>query len=344
MTDTHGLWGQETKHFHLLTPEHVLIAAESWGKRLTGKVMTLNSLENRVYEVELAAAHDFGKGFSPQHLILKFYRPGRWSKEQILEEHRFLTTLLEFEVPVVAPLEYQDSTLHLHVETGLWFALFPKVQGRLKDELIGDEIDQAARLIGRIHNIGSMGSFNHRLCLTPHSFIHQSKAELERIRPVDFSSFDYYLKLLEQCETLIKPAFAHLSVQRIHGDFHRGNIVWTSAGPMAVDFDDCLTGPIEQDLWLLFAGTDPDSLKDRERFLSAYKEMTRKDRIQTGLTEILRTMRMVHFNAWITKRWEDHSFQRIFPQFPTANYWDQQLIDLRIQMGLIQERLGMGLE
>lgn len=306
--------------------------------------MALNSLENRVYDVELASSQDFGKGFSANNVIVKFYRPGRWDEKQILEEHRFLETLTEFEVPVVAPLEFGGKTLHLHSATNLWFALFPKVQGRLKDELIKDEIDQAGRIIGRIHNIGSMGTFSHRFAFNPQTFITSSKVELEKLSPVEHISFTHYLKLLEQAESLIGPLFSQLQFQRIHGDFHRGNIVWTSAGPMAVDFDDCLTGPVEQDLWLLFPGQDPDSLKDRERFLDAYKEMTRKDHLKMNFTEVFRTMRMIHFNAWIAKRWEDHSFQRMFPHFPSANYWDQQLIDLRIQLGLIQERVGMGLE
>ncbi|HXH30172.1 MAG TPA: serine/threonine protein kinase [Bacteriovoracaceae bacterium] len=344
MSDTQGIWGAETRHFHLLTPDHVMAAAEMRGKRLTGRVMALNSLENRVYDVELAASEDFGKGFAPQNVILKFYRPGRWSEAQILEEHSFLNTLIEFEVPVVAPLEFNGKTLHLHQETNLWFTLFPKVMGRLKDELIKDEIDQVGRLIGRIHNIGSMGNFTHRLALSPTTFITRNMEALLQTNPVEHISFQHYLKLLEQLRPLLDPMFNHLPVQKLHGDFHRGNIVWTSAGPMAVDFDDCLTGPIEQDLWLLFPGQDPEGLKEKERFLDAYKEMTRKTQVRANLTEPLRTMRMVHFNAWIAKRWEDHSFQRIFPQFPSPSYWDQQLIDLRVQMGLIQDLAGMGFE
>jgi Ser/Thr protein kinase RdoA (MazF antagonist) len=338
-----GLWGEETKHFHLLTPDHVMDAAEAFGKRLTGRVMALNSLENRVYDVELATTLDFGKGFSLTNVILKFYRPGRWSEKQILEEHSFLATLTEFEVPVVPPIEFNGKTLHLHEETKLWFALFPKVQGRLKDELLKDEIEQVGRLIGRIHNIGSMGKFSHRLALNPKTFVEANRIQLEKVKPVDHISFSHYLKLLEQLQGILNPLFGHLETQRLHGDFHRGNIVWTSAGPMAVDFDDCLTGPVEQDLWLLFPGKDQYSLEDRDRFLSSYKEMTRKTHLKLNLTEALRSMRMVHFNAWIAKRWEDHSFQRVFPQFTSANYWDQELIDLRVQIGQLQD-IGMGLE
>ena len=337
MNESLGLWGQETKHFHMLTPDHVLAAAEIMKIRLTGRVITLNSLENRVYDVELAKKQDFGKGFSSDNLILKFYRPGRWSKEQIQEEHNFLISLIEFEVPVVAPIEIEGKTVHLHEETNLWFALFPKVQGRLKDELIKDELDQVGRLMARIHNIGSMGSFKHRLSLHPDTFIKASKTELEKIKPVEHQSFKYYLALLDQLHALLLPHFREMSVQRLHGDFHRGNIVWTSAGPMAVDFDDCLTGPPEQDLWLLLPGKDHYAQDDRDRFLAAYKEMTRKTDLRMNLTEPLRAMRMVHFNSWIAKRWEDHSFQRIFPQFTSPNYWDQELIDLRIQLSQIQE-------
>ncbi len=345
MDSPQSLWGQETKHFHLLTPDHVLEATETFGRRLTGRVLALNSLENRVYDVELAKEEDFGPGFSKTAVILKFYRPGRWSREQIQEEHNFLASLIEFEVPVVAALEFKGQTVHVHPETNLFFALFPKVQGRIKDEFNKEETEQAGRLIGRIHNVGSMGDFKHRLKLHPSTFIEASKIELARIKPVEHLSFRYYLDLLDQLNALLTPLFANLPVQRLHGDFHRGNIVWTSAGPMAVDFDDCLTGPIEQDLWLLFPGTDEYSIEDRDRFLKTYKEMTRKDHLRLPqLTEALRSMRMVHFNSWIAKRWDDHSFQRIFPQFPSANYWDQQLIDLRVQLSQIQERLGMDIE
>jgi Ser/Thr protein kinase RdoA (MazF antagonist) len=338
--DSAKIWGAETQHFHLLTPEHVMNAAEIYGKRLTGRIMALNSVENRVYDVELASTLDFGPGFSTTNVIVKFYRPGRWSEEQILEEHRFLQSLVEFEVPVVAPIEFNNRTLHRHEETNLWFTLFPKVQGRLKDEFNKEEIEQAGRLIGRIHNVGSMNNFSHRLSLNPQTFIESAKQELQMLKPVEHLSFQHYLTLLDQVLALINPMFKQLPTQRLHGDFHRGNIVWTSQGPLAVDFDDCLSGPVEQDLWLLVPGQDQDSVDDRDRFLSTYKEMTRRDHLRMEyFTEALRTMRMVHFNAWIAKRWDDHSFQRIFPQFPSASYWDQQLIDLRIQLGSIQERL-----
>jgi Ser/Thr protein kinase RdoA (MazF antagonist) len=184
-----------------------------------------------------------------------------------------------------------------------------------------------------------MGSFSHRLALNPTTFIEANRQALFESKPVPHVSFEHYLKLLEQLYQILNPIFANLTVQRLHGDFHRGNIVWTSAGPMAVDFDDCLTGPVEQDLWLLFPGKDQYSIDDRDRFLGAYKEMTRKEYLKMNLTEALRTMRMVHFNAWIAKRWDDSSFQKMFPQFTSANYWDQEMIDLRVQMSLLQDTM-----
>lgn len=332
-----NIWGQETRLFEQLTPEQIMTVAELFGERLTGKVLPLNSIENRVYEVELASAYEFGQGFSQHHLIIKFYRPGRWSKDQLLEEHRFLLSLNEFEVPVVAPLRLKNETLFFDDSTQLYFALFPKLQGRLKDELIKDEIDQAGRLIGRIHNIGSHGLFSHRLSFHPELFIQGAKANLIEAHDITSDSLKHYLDLLDPLTNLTTPLIERLPLQKIHGDFHRGNIVWTSHGPVAVDFDDILTGPIEQDLWLLFPGTDQESLEDRERFLSAYCEMTKKDYVSLKFIEVFRTMRMIHFNGWIAKRWADHSFQQLFPQFTSANYWDQQLIDLRVQMSLIQE-------
>jgi len=334
------IWGEETQFFHSLTPDQVFKASEILGKRLTGRVLTLNSLENRVYDVELAQDLDTNvtPGLSQRNVIVKFYRPGRWSQEQIKEEHFFLQQLVEFEVPAIAPLEIGGETLHYDEETKLSFALFPKVQGRLKDELNKEEIDQIGRIIGRVHNVGSMGNFTKRLNLNTETFIISHHRELQKTSFLsDKQSFRYYLDMLPMVAQVASPFIDQLQVQRLHGDFHRGNIVWTSTGPMVVDFDDCLTGPCEQDLWLLFPGKDEYSLTDRERFLSAYKEMTRKDHLKINLVEVFRTMRMIHFNGWIAKRWDDQSFQRMFPQFNSDQYWDQQLLDLRIQLSLIQD-------
>jgi Ser/Thr protein kinase RdoA (MazF antagonist) len=337
MNESKNIWGEETKYFHNLSPENVLEACELLKTRLTGKVLALNSLENRVFDVELAQKKDFNECFSSMNIVLKFYRPGRWSSEQIQEEHDFLFELDEYEVPVVAPLKINDSSLHFHDKTGLYFALFPKVMGRLKDEFNTQELEQAGRLIGRIHNIGAFKKFKHRLHFSPETYIKSNQEQLKLNSTLKFSSFNHYLDLLDRVYALISPHFLRLESQRLHGDFHRGNIVWSKNGPISVDFDDSVQGPVEQDLWPLVPGTDHYSLSDKDIFLNAYKEMTRKDSVKTNLTEIFRTMRLIHFNTWISKRWEDHAFKRMFPQFETENYWDQQFLDLRSQVALIQE-------
>jgi Ser/Thr protein kinase RdoA (MazF antagonist) len=337
MTKSTGLWGEETKFFHSLTPENVMEASELLGMRLTGKILTLNSLENRVFEIELAEKRDVDKHYSPNHIVLKFYRPGRWTKDQILEEHQFLDDLNEFEVPVVAPITIKNESLFFHEKTGLLFSISPKVLGRLKDEFNQSELEQAGRLIGRIHNIGQTKNFTHRLHFTADTYIKINQTQLSLVRPVEFKSFFHYIELLNVAFDLINPIIKQLNFQRIHGDFHRGNILWSLNGPIAVDFDDALTGPIEQDLWPLVPGNDSYSLQDKDYFLGAYKEMTRKDHINTQYTETFRTMRLIHFNTWIAKRWQDHAFQRMFPQFISENYWDQQLLDLRSQISLIQD-------
>ena len=216
-------------------------------------------------------------------------------------------------------------------------ATYLKLQGRLKDELIGDEIEQAGRLIGRIHNIGSQGTFANRLKFHPELFIQGAKANLLESKLIEEPSFTHYLNLLDAVTTLATNNLGTIEYQKIHGDFHRGNIVWNVNGPTAVDFDDTLNGPIEQDLWLLFPGTDSYSNEDREKFLRAYCEMTRKDFVNLRNIEVFRTMRMIHFNGWIAKRWSDHSFRQLFPQFTQSQYWDQQLIDLRMQMSMMQD-------
>lgn len=330
-------WGEKTKFFHQLSPDKVLDAVESYGIRTTGKVLTLNSLENRVYDVELQHQEDFGPGFSQNSLILKFYRPGRWSLRQIEEEHQFLEELHLHEIPVIAPLRQNGKSLFVDEQTQLHFSLFPKVLGRLKDELNNTEIEQIGRLIGRIHNIGKISSFTSRPHLDLETFVDKNEQALRDLKLVDHPSFEHYLNLLPQLKKILQTPYQNLSFQRLHGDFHRGNIVWTDHGPVAVDFDDCLMGPKEQDLWLLFPGNDHYAQKDRELFLSSYQEMTRSYEFREKLIEPLRAIRTVNFNAWLSKRWEDHSFKRVFPHFADAQYWDQELIELRNQMARLQE-------
>ncbi|MFP5490856.1 MAG: serine/threonine protein kinase [Bacteriovoracia bacterium] len=343
MNDAQTPWGGPTQFFYSLTPDVIDQAMRDHGLRPLGRVMALNSLENRVYDVEVAPIAIPEGPFSPDAVVVKFYRPGRWSEETLLEEHRFLNELSQYEMPVVYPLERDGKTLFKHEASGLLYTVFPKVRGRLKDELNIDESKQIGRLIGRLHNIGTLTSFKARPTLKAELWL---SGNLPAVQSLEFVPDDLkasYAFMVQQLEGLIKPLLNSLPIQRVHGDFHRGNILWTIDGPWITDLDDCVMGPRQQDLWLLFSGRDEWSLSMRAEFIAGYHEMSREPISLTPLlVEALRTLRLVHFNGWIAKRWADPVFQHMFHTFPTRAYWEQQVLDLKEQMGLLQDHLNSG--
>lgn len=330
MTSNSTLWGNQTLYFNELSPDSILNVAEAAGLQVTGKILSLNSLENRVIEIELSKNRETETSAeSANQIVVKFYRPGRWTKEQILEEHSFLLGLASYEIPVIAPIVINNTSLFYDDKLALFYAFFPKILGRLKDEYNKEEAEQAGRLIGRIHNIGKLQKFLHRLTFSPETMI---KGNLDYFRnqpAVEFDTFKYYLDVYEQFLPHFVARFQNINLQRVHGDFHRGNIIWTSSGPYILDFDDSVTGPIEQDMWLLIPGIDHESVELRESFLDEYRTMTGTEIIQKSIFEWLRCMRTFHFNAWISRRIEDQSFARMFPYFKQQSYWDQQYLDAR---------------
>ncbi|MCE3013540.1 MAG: serine/threonine protein kinase [Proteobacteria bacterium] len=345
---TSNPWGESTEFFYKLTPDVIDEVVRSFGLRPLGRVVQLNSLENRVYEVEVSKyTNDF---LGPQNLnavVIKFYRPGRWSEATIKEEHRFLFEMQEYEIPLITPLSRDEQSVFTHEASGLIYTVFPKVMGRLKDELNKDEAIQIGRLIARLHNIGKLSSFQSRARFNTTDWLLSGLGEIEAKEFISNDlkkSYSYLVNLIHQS---ITPYIERLPVQRIHGDFHRGNILWGEQGAWITDLDDCVMGPREQDLWLLFPGQDEWSRDLQKHFLSGYHEMSREPiHVTPFLTEALRSMRMIHFNAWIAKRWEDPIFQHMFTLFATQNYWEQQVIDLKQQVALLQDHLhsGMGLE
>ncbi|MFY7994240.1 MAG: serine/threonine protein kinase [Bacteriovoracaceae bacterium] len=338
MTNPSTLWGQKTLYFNELSPDSILNVAENHGFKVSGKVLSLNSLENRVIEIELAQKRETETSAEAEHqLVMKFYRPGRWSRDQILEEHRFLLDLAQYEIPIIAPVVINGESLFYDEKLALHYAFFPKIMGRLKDEYTKEEAEQAGRLIGRIHNIGKLSSFSHRLTFSPQTLIRDNIAYLRSEPAAPYDSFKYYLDVYEQFLPQFLARFENLKMQRIHGDFHRGNIIWTSAGPYILDFDDSVMGPIEQDMWLLIPGIDHESVELRESFLDEYRTMTGTEIIQKSLFEWLRAMRTFHFNAWISRRIEDQSFARMFPYFQQQSYWDQQYMDSRQALPALME-------
>lgn len=328
-------WGEEqTRFFFELTPDKVLEAVEAAGLLCTGRCMALNSFENRVYDVELETDEPPANP-SANRRVVKFYRPGRWSETQILEEHQFIADLVAAEIPAIAPIEFPDGgTLRQAPGSGIWYAIFPKVGGRAPDELSDEQLRWVGRLLGRIHNVGVQREAPHRIRLDPESY---GLANLEFLLSGNWLPLEirgrYERAVREICE-VVKPWFAELKPQRIHGDCHLGNLLWNRS-PFFLDFDDMVRGPAVQDIWLLIPGGDEEGRRQLNVLLEGYEEMRDFDYFTLKLIEPLRALRFVHYAAWIARRWDDPAFPQAFPQFGTHRYWNDQTEDLEQQLRLI---------
>ncbi|MDZ4677479.1 MAG: serine/threonine protein kinase [Oligoflexia bacterium] len=313
--------------FYDLTPEHILSAIEQVGQRSTGRCYALNSLENRVYEVEL---EDNSK------VVGKFYRPGRWTRDAILEEHEFLKDLAAAEIPVAEPLKLQDGSTLGTAEGGIMFSVFPKLRGRAPEELNDQQLLQLGRFLGRIHNVGASKKASHRILLTPETYGVNPLKFLSENNWLSLEIATRYKQVVQEILDISTPWFANIKTHRIHGDCHLGNLLYNNDGPFFLDFDDMVTGPPVQDLWLLVPGNDEQALKDRDVFLKGYTEMREFDFTSLRLVEPLRAFRFIHYSAWIAKRWKDPAFPRIFPDFNTHKYWSSELLDLEKQLNFIK--------
>jgi Ser/Thr protein kinase RdoA (MazF antagonist) len=331
-------WGSHIQHFYELTPESIYADLEKFGLRPTGKMTQLNSLENRVYDVELSQPLFDEPAMAKNHLVLKYYRPGRWSEATLKEEHLFYQELRQYEVPIAAPWSYEDHTLFYDDQRKLYWCAFPKIMGRLKDEFTKEETQQLGRLIGRVHNIGKLQTFSHRPIYDPKTYLSSALTHMQKSDHLPSDLKAHYESMIQQLMPHLERELSHLPRQRLHGDFHRGNIMWTSDGPWITDLDDSITGPIEQDLWLLFPGNDTYLVSRREEFLEAYEGMTKNTvNLSSKKMEALRAMRMINFTLWISLRYEDPFFQRMFSHFKDRNYFEQHINDLRECVGLLQE-------
>lgn len=329
--------GEETKYFYELTPERILDAVETFGFRCTGRCIALNSMENRVYEVEIEV-DDESKLRSPSERfrIVKFYRPGRWSKAQILEEHQFLLDLAELEIPVVAPEVFDGKqTLFELPDCQILAAVFPKIGGRNPDELQDEQLPLVGRLLARLHNAGSIKQAPHRIRLHTETYGIQSLDYLLESETLPAHLEQTYIDLVEElCET-VEPWFDEAEVQRIHGDCHLGNLLWGTYGPFWVDFDDMVRGPCVQDLWLIIPGRDEYAQRQLDILLEAYEQMRPFDYESLKLIEALRALRMIHFDGWIARRWSDPAFPKAFPEYGTDKYWNEQIRQLNEQCDLL---------
>jgi Ser/Thr protein kinase RdoA (MazF antagonist) len=311
-----------------LTPHCVLDALDSVGVRGDGRLLALNSYENRVYQA-------WREDEAP--VVAKFYRPARWTDAQILEEHALTAELAEAEVPVVPPLAFDGATLHRF--GGFRFAVFARHGGRAPELDRRDTLVQLGRYVARIHTVGAMHPFVHRPALTVEAFGIESRDYLlvnefvpEDLRPAWTSVANLALDALGRTYER-----ADVATLRLHGDCHGGNVLWTDAGPHFVDFDDARTGPAVQDLWMFLSGDRPAMETQLAAILEGYESFRDFDRRELALIEPLRTLRLLHYSAWLARRWDDPAFPAAFPWFGTNRYWQDRILELREQVALFDE-------
>ncbi len=316
--------GSSTTPYTDLSPDRILDAIEQLGLLTDGRLLALNSYENRVYRIGL-------EGEAP--IVAKFYRPHRWSDEQILEEHRFTAELAAHEIPAVPPLELHGRTLHHHA--GFRLALTPMRGGR------APELDDLAvltwlgRYIGRIHAIGAMRPFQVRPTLDIHTFGEASRDLLldGDWLPIDLKS--RFRQVVDQALDGVRAAFnetGRVASIRLHGDCHQGNILWTAAGPHFVDFDDARQGPAVQDLWMLLSGDRLAMSRQLSQVLAGYETFHPFNDRELHLVEALRTLRLIRHAAWLAQRWQDPAFPIAFPWFGTHHYWQGEIHQLEEQI------------
>ncbi len=319
-----------------LTPDTVLNAIdsiiESQGMITSGHQLALNSYENRVYQVGVEDNAD---------LIAKFYRPERWSREAILEEHMFTLECKEDDLPVVAPLVINGDTL-FHFE-GFDFALFPKQGGYSGQIEHLDDFEQMGRLLGRLHQVANCMEISHRASITPQSFAANSRQFLLENHFVDDSLLPAYETLSSDLVALIQQRWDENSpsLKLTHGDLHAGNLLWpphqTENIPHMVDLDDCALAPRIQDIWMLMHGERDQMQGQLAAIAKGYELFLPFPSHELPLIETLRTMRLMHYSAWLAKRWDDPAFKHAFPWFNTGRYWSEQILILREQFSNMQE-------
>jgi len=327
-----------------LTPDCVLDALDSIGLRGDGRLLGLNSYENRVYQIWLENGSAPGSTplAPPAVVVAKFYRPGRWSDAQIAEEHAFVNELAARELPVVAPLAAGGSTLHTF--GGYRFAVYPKCGGRAPELEDRETLEWMGRFIGRIHAVGALAPFRDRPAIDLASFGTEPRDYLlaHHFIPADLHAAwtSVVAQALEGVSRCYARAGAIGSI-RLHGDCHAGNVLWSDStdahGPHFVDFDDARSGPAVQDLWMLLSGDRAAMVRQLADLLAGYEDFHEFDARELHLVEALRTLRLIHYSAWIARRWDDPAFPAAFPWFNTQRYWQDRILELREQIALMDE-------
>jgi len=316
-----------------LTPDTVLDALASAGFAGDGRLLALNSYENRVYQVWLEDAEN-----GPPSVVAKFYRPGRWSDAQILEEHVFAGELAEREIPVVAPLSISGKTLHAF--GGFRFTVYPRRGGRTPELEDRDTLEWMGRFISRIHAIGAVRPFAERPVLDIETFGREPREWLLTSGFVPADLFEAWKSAINLALAGVARCYeraGEVRSLRLHGDCHASNVLWTDEGPHFVDFDDCRTGPAIQDLWMLLSGDRASMTRQLGDVLAGYEDFHDFDPRELHLLEALRTLRLIHYSAWLARRWDDPAFPAAFPWFNTQRYWQDRILELKEQIALMQE-------
>ncbi|TSA56497.1 MAG: serine/threonine protein kinase [Methylophilaceae bacterium] len=315
--------------FSNLSPDLILDAIDSLGLHTDGRLLALNSYENRVYQVGVEDALP---------IVAKFYRPNRWDDDAILEEHAFVQSLADAEIPAVAPSIINNSTLFNYQH--FRFSIFHKHGGRAPDLDQKGVLQWIGRFIGRIHAIGSLADFRHRPELNITTFGEEPSNYLleQGMMPKELESV--YRGVVAQALEGVKRCFdrtGDVATLRLHGDCHMGNLLWTDAGPHFVDFDDSRMGPAIQDLWMMLSGTPNEMQKQFHQILLGYEDFYEFNPNEVHLIEALRTLRLIHYSAWLARRWDDPAFKVAFTWFNTQQYWQDRILELREQIALMDD-------
>jgi len=342
--------------YSALTPDRVLDALAAIGLVGDGRLMALNSFENRVYLVHLEQPSPLGPA-----VVVKFYRPGRWSDAQILQEHAFATELMIAEVPVVAPLSLGGGTLHQW--QGFAYSVSPMRGGRMPELDDGEVLEWTGRFLARLHNVGARRPFElrptldlHRQALAAREFLLHSPLLPLDLRSTWEKAASNAIDLIAANAIQISAAgqkhhassghgLEPLQSLRLHGDCHPGNILWTpleapadrQPGPHFVDLDDCCNGPAVQDLWMLVSGSRSERTRALASLIDGYEQLRPFDRRELALIEPLRTLRILHYSAWLARRWDDPTFPIHFPWFGSSDYWAGQVQMLQDQLAAMQD-------
>ena len=312
--------------FQTLRPDTIIDGLFDLGMRVDSGLTPLNSYENRVYQFQDEERHRY---------VVKFYRPERWSAEQILEEHHFSLQLVEDDMPVAAPLSFNESTLHQH--QGFFFAVFPSLGGRQFEADNIDQMEWVARYLGRIHQTGRKKPFIARPTIGIEEYLIEPRKVFETSTLIPNGLKDNFLNATDKLIDAVKACWRDdISTLRLHGDCHAGNILWRD-GPLFVDLDDSRNGPAIQDLWMLLNGDKAEQRMQLEMIIEAYEEFSPFNTDEIALIEPLRAMRLVYYLAWLLRRWEDPAFPKNFPWLTGEDYWRGQTTTFLEQVKVLQE-------